>query len=231
MPTWVKQLKVLAWDLDGTLYPSVSALDEAIMDQIISALAMALSCSVDAAKIYYSRKKQELKSSTKVLDSAGINGNAFFLNIWLKLPLEQYIQPNPDLQQLFIQNQQVAHVLHTNSNTLETITRKLNCLSISINNFSTIFTSAQMKCQKPDTQAFEVLVDAMKVAPAEILYIGDRVEIDLLPAKNSGLHTCLITYRHKNTTVFQPDLTFATPNKILKYIDSLNTLLYCGKSC
>lgn len=218
MPTWIKQLKVLAWDLDGTLYPPVPALEETISSEILKALAFSLGCSEAEVTAYYNDKKKQLKSSTRVLNSAGIDGHDFFTKLWQKIPLDQYIKPNHKLQELFAQSQQFTHILHTNSNTLEVVKLKLNCLGLSIDNFSEILTFPRAGYQKPDLEAFEMLLESTHQAAEQILYIGDRPEVDLLPAKKVGLHTALVTYDRENVSGFEPDLVFETASEVLEYL-------------
>jgi putative hydrolase of the HAD superfamily len=217
MTTWLKDIKVLAWDLDGTLYPPTEELNQAIEQALVEALAAALDCSMAAAAKHYTLQKTKLKSSTKVLNQAGINGHQFFTDLWTNLPLEQFIQPNPDLERLFSTSKNLTHALHTNSNTLEIVKRKLACVGLSINHFTHIMTFPRDGYQKPDLQAFQMLVDELDETPEKILYIGDRNEVDLEPAKQLGLHTALISYSQQKSGSFQPDLVFNTPNEVLKY--------------
>jgi FMN phosphatase YigB (HAD superfamily) len=45
---------------------------------------------------------------------------------------------------------------------------------------------------KPDAGFFARVVEAAGVPPEEILYVGDRVDNDVLPARAAGLHTVRI---------------------------------------
>lgn len=220
MPTWIKQLKVLVWDLDGTLYPPEKELNQRIDREIIKALASAQGTSFEEAKSYFSKNKKELKSSTKVLDSAGIDGGAFFIDLWFKLPLVKYIKPNLELQRLLTNRNSLIHILHTNSNTLDTVKLKLDCLGVEVDNFFSILTFPKNGFQKPDKEAFEMLLDETKIEAKEILYLGDRVEVDLIPAKEIGMYTALINYGQRSSDSFNPDLEFETPMKALQQIYS-----------
>lgn len=55
-----------------------------------------------------------------------------------------------------------------------------------------IGTSDDWGASKPDPAFFERLVMAVPVSPAEILYVGDRLDNDIRPAAQAGLHTALI---------------------------------------
>lgn len=218
MNTWLKEIKVLAWDLDGTLYPPTEELNQAIEQALVAALAAALDCSAAAAAKHYTLQKTKLKSSTKVLNHAGINGHQFFTDLWTRLPLEQFIQPNPELERFFSASKNLTHVLHTNSNTLKIVKRKLACIGLSLSHFSKILTFPKNGYQKPDPEAFAMLTETVNEVSEKILYTGDRSEVDLRPAKKLGLRTALVTYGREQATDFEPDLIFKTTNDVLKFI-------------
>ncbi|MFC1417797.1 HAD family hydrolase [Streptacidiphilus cavernicola] len=55
-----------------------------------------------------------------------------------------------------------------------------------------IGTSDDWGAHKPDTVFFERVAAAVPHRPSEILYVGDRVDVDVLPAKAVGMSTALI---------------------------------------
>lgn len=224
MHTWIKQLKVLAWDLDGTLYPSTPPLNRAIDEAIVSALAAARATSLQDARHYYETTKATLKSSTKVLNSVGIDGQKFFIDLWNTLPLERYIAPNNELAALFTQPLPLQHYLHTNSNTPTIVARKLACLGIAVNSFTQIMTFPIQGIQKPDAAAFDLLIERAGCQPQEILYLGDRAEVDLVPAHSRGLYTALIgdslAKREALQQQFGIDLGFEDAALALRFISA-----------
>jgi HAD superfamily hydrolase (TIGR01549 family) len=50
-----------------------------------------------------------------------------------------------------------------------------------------VASSASMGPRKPDAAFFEAVVELLGFAPAEIAYVGDRVDNDVLPAAAAGL--------------------------------------------
>lgn len=52
--------------------------------------------------------------------------------------------------------------------------------------------SAEVGAIKPSQRPFLAAVDALGVSPSEVLFIGDSVERDILPAKALGMSTCLV---------------------------------------
>ena len=50
-----------------------------------------------------------------------------------------------------------------------------------------ISSSASLGVRKPDPQFFAGIVELAECAPAEVAYVGDRVDNDVLPARDAGL--------------------------------------------
>lgn len=55
-----------------------------------------------------------------------------------------------------------------------------------------IGTSDDWGASKPDPEFFRRVAEAAPVAPEEILYVGDRLDNDVLPAGEAGMRTALI---------------------------------------
>jgi HAD superfamily hydrolase (TIGR01549 family) len=55
-----------------------------------------------------------------------------------------------------------------------------------------ITTSDDLGAEKPSTEFFDKLVARTSFAPPEILYVGDRLDNDILPAKKAGLRAAFI---------------------------------------
>jgi HAD superfamily hydrolase (TIGR01549 family) len=55
-----------------------------------------------------------------------------------------------------------------------------------------IATSDEWGAVKPSPAFFEALISSAARPPAQILYVGDRLDVDIRPAHQAGLVTCLI---------------------------------------
>ncbi|MEV8637256.1 HAD family hydrolase [Streptosporangium sp. NPDC051023] len=55
-----------------------------------------------------------------------------------------------------------------------------------------IGTSDDWGASKPDPEFFKRVAEAVPFEPEEILYVGDRLDNDVLPASAAGMHTALI---------------------------------------
>jgi HAD superfamily hydrolase (TIGR01549 family) len=55
-----------------------------------------------------------------------------------------------------------------------------------------IVTSDDLGAEKPDVAFFHKLVDRQSLNPSSTVYVGDRLENDVLPAQKAGLHGVLL---------------------------------------
>jgi len=58
---------------------------------------------------------------------------------------------------------------------------------------------------KPEPGIFEVALERLALPPASVAYVGDKLEVDMVGAKNAGLMTVWI--RHEGGPVLDPDGT------------------------
>ena len=99
----------------------------------------------------------------------------------------------------------------TNSNSRENIKRKLELIGLSSERFEFIITSVEVGFNKPHSKIFEQLINQSKLKPSEIIYVGDREIVDIIPAKKLGIRTCLVGGISK-----EADLSVASPVELLE---------------
>ncbi len=58
--------------------------------------------------------------------------------------------------------------------------------------FSDIIVSEDLQIRKPDIAFYEAAVEVIGLAPESILYIGDSLKLDIIPAQEIGFKTALI---------------------------------------
>tara|TARA_R110001592_G_scaffold363109_2_gene680459 strand:- start:154860 stop:155507 length:648 start_codon:yes stop_codon:yes gene_type:complete len=59
-------------------------------------------------------------------------------------------------------------------------------------NFEMMFVSEELQCRKPDLSFYQRVIDGIGIPPNEMLYIGDSLELDVLPARTLGIQAYLI---------------------------------------
>jgi HAD superfamily hydrolase (TIGR01549 family) len=77
--------------------------------------------------------------------------------------------------------------------------------------FDCLGLSALVRLQKPDLRLFLAVCDSLQTLPNECIMVGDRIDNDIAPARQLGMHTVLLRYgRHirqqPRTWLERPDL-------------------------
>lgn len=87
------------------------------------------------------------------------------------------------------------------------------------NNKNTII-SEKFGVKKPSKKLFLEIIKREKIKPEEVLYVGDRYENDILPAKKLGMKTALIN--NKNNKYFLKKIPSPKPDIVVNNLFALN---------
>ena len=74
----------------------------------------------------------------------------------------------------------------------EEIIRSLNIIEVNPEWFTNILSGDDVANRKPHVDGFHRIVELSQLPAQQILYVGDKVNADILPAKAVGLQTCLV---------------------------------------
>ncbi len=58
--------------------------------------------------------------------------------------------------------------------------------------FSTVFASEMTGLKKPDVAFYRHVLQTVNLKPEEVLYVGDSIKLDMIPAQKSGMKTLLL---------------------------------------
>jgi FMN phosphatase YigB (HAD superfamily) len=89
----------------------------------------------------------------------------------------------------------------------------MTTLGIDVSIFTHILSSSELTYPKPHTEGYEKIVEMSGVPASEVLYVGDDLKKDVLPAKSVGLH---VGYMWGKCA--EADYEFASFSDILKVI-------------
>lgn len=191
-PSWINNIKVLIWDLDGTLYQELPEIKKEIHQNVIKAIVKTKSISFKKGEELYSQVYAQVKSNTKTLINLGVDKDYVLSGNWYNQAQLKYLKKDPDLVKVFKQLSNLRHIIDTNSNKQVTF-KKLKILGLDLNFFGKIFTSTDMGDKvKPDPFAFKIVLQFTKLRPQEHLFIGDSEGKEIIPAQKIGMKTCLV---------------------------------------
>ncbi len=186
-------IKVLIWDIDGTLYRSIPALSQDIFEA---------DYKVVMVHTGWTREKtiEEFHKIFKVITPSSTKTAAMLTGLPLvqvAIECEQYkdrtkyLKRDEKLISMFGKLSGFTHYMLVNG--IQEKTRDaLKVLGLSPDIFTEIVTSEIVGENKPSEKGFRYILEKTKLPPDQHLMIGDREAVDLVPAKNLGMKTCLV---------------------------------------
>ena len=78
---------------------------------------------------------------------------------------------------------------------------------------------------KPDPRGFEVAAAKMGLNPSQVVYIGDREDVDAVGALNAGMTPIIVKRSKKNNMILKPKLMLAILDRQLKEIRAVKGCL------
>lgn len=212
-PKWIKDIKMIGFDLDGTLYPNNKEIGRLMNKKQMDLVAAKLKLNRKNSEYEFNKVLTKLKSNTKSLDYLGIDGLKFCLDFWDSTNLSKYIHRDNALKNMLLKLKKHTRLsIFSNSNKISHIKKKLSLIGISPNIFNPIVSSVDIGRNKPDLKAFKEYIKRTNLKPYEILYTGDRIEVDIIPAKKAGMKTCFV-YGES----LESDLSLQKPHELYNY--------------
>ncbi|MFH1247239.1 MAG: HAD family hydrolase [Candidatus Micrarchaeota archaeon] len=192
------EIKWIWWDLDDTLYIVPSEVKEQRKKIRIKLLAQITSKPESEELWQEFLKLYEKYGSNSAVFAALGKPIDFMQNEDDKINILYYLKKDKRTAAMFQYFSQlpIKHGLFTN-NRAERAKSILHHVGIDPNLFSVILTKEHVK-PKPSLEGFEKIIEISQVKPSEILFVGDRVKTELIPAKQVGMQTCLVWSEEKN---------------------------------
>jgi len=102
------------------------------------------------------------------------------------------LEPNEVIRDTLRQLKKVVPIsLFTNFNT-EMILATLAAIGIDPEWFTRILSGDDVSERKPAPDGFYKMIELSGIPASQVMYVGDRVAVDILPAKEVGMKTCLV---------------------------------------
>jgi len=186
-----REIRAIVFDLDGTLYVS-SEFAASIQEGAAVYLGGVLGVGVEEARQALAEARNRLTKERGVAQTLSttcglLGGNipdmhAFF-QTWLS-PESYLSRDNRVIALMECLRQRFELVLYTNNNLL--LTARITALLGIEGYFSRIFTIDDTWKAKPDGDRLEQILKAIGLPPGEVLFVGDRYEVDLHLPEQKG---------------------------------------------
>lgn len=186
------KIKAIGFDVDGTLYSAPDAMSVEVAKILIEKAASALSRDPDELAEEYIKRRDEFRSNTKTLNSFGLDGEKIFQDVWDGIAIEKYVAKDDRLVKMIEKLKLKYQVFLISNGTGKQVERKLKYLGLNYTDFDPRIYCYDQGWMKPDPQPFLAAIESLNIAPEEIVYVGDRVDIDVEGAKAVGMKTIYV---------------------------------------
>ncbi len=191
-------VKAIVFDLDGTLYVSerfdqvVWASAARYAGELLGQPAAVGGCELNALRQRLSEERGTLQTMAVAIEAMGGTVPELHRRFAEELDPQPFIEPDPRVLPLIeALGQRYTSWLLTNNN--RTLTDKiLGTLGLEAA-FERVITINDTWRPKPDEAVLDELLEALGCRPAEVLFVGDRYDIDLRLPADRGCPVLLTT--------------------------------------
>jgi len=188
----VLSARCILFDLDGTLYDSPEYSDR-LEAEIVRFVSEQLRLGESETKALLDRRKKELGTLTRTIQSLGIDRNAFFDIMADRIDPSLYILGDPTVRSVIGTLKERGFKTGLVSNSGRPLVRKiLAAIGLEESLFDVTVTSTEAE-PKPSPQIFMLALAKVHYDADEVVYVGDREEAEIRPAKHFGLKAVLVS--------------------------------------
>ena len=189
-----RETYAIGFDLDGTLYRSTPEMNDRIRTQIAEKILKRRPDlrDISTARIFFEKYYATLNSGSKVLKQVGYENPKRVMEEYLATAdILDLIERDDELVKTLegLHNRYFQYLLTSSPEQLSL--QKLECIGINPELFNLRIFGDQNLSKREGT-AFEYAVRSSSYPADEHVYIGDRREPDILPAKNLGMKTIAV---------------------------------------
>jgi HAD superfamily hydrolase (TIGR01549 family) len=187
-----KKIKAIGFDVDGTLYNTPDSMSVAVAKILIEKAAAALLRDPDDLAEEYIKRRDEFRSNTKTLNSFGLDGEKIFQDVWDGIAIEKYVTPDDKLVKMIAKLKKIYQIFIISNGTGRQVERKLQYLGLNYKDFDPRIYCYDQGWMKPDPQPFLAALESLQLNPGEIVYVGDREDIDIEGAQAVGMQAIYV---------------------------------------
>lgn len=180
------------FDFGGTLFretPEFSVVHD--KHRVVVYAKLVNEQNLDKAKKDYDELYKRYGSNSAAFRSLGVKSD-YWMKEFEKLDLSDLIKPNPEIiNTLSAIKKKVPISIFTNLRPAK-IRDTLEHLQIPFEYFTHIISGDDVAERKPHLEGFNKMVSLSKLPADKLMFIGDRIDVDIKPAKQVGMATCLV---------------------------------------
>lgn len=189
----LRGVKYLGFDLDGTLYQETGDAEKALRREIFQRYAALQNISYVEAFGMIEGRKRIIGSTHRTLGLLGVENAGEFINhCAASIGLDQFLSPDQRLYDLLVKAKEKYSLFLITNVPQQNAIRRLQKLGLIPSIFNVLIYGDVYR--KVEVHAFERSLIELKIThdPWSCLYIGNRVDTDIIPAKLAGMRTIYI---------------------------------------
>lgn len=185
-------IKHVWFDMDGTLTVHTKEFDKVHDDLRYKTYASVVGREVDDKLIAeYEDLYKKYGSNSAVFTSLG-QPSDFWMQYFDQIDQNRYYEPLPDIFDTLDKLRQIVPIsLFTNAR-LANAHKTLEVVSVDAEWFTHILSGDDIQNRKPALDGFHLMIEKSGLPAEQLLYVGDRVDVDIKPAKAVGMKSCLV---------------------------------------
>lgn len=202
------------FDMDGTLTVHTEEFDKVHNDLRYTTYASVVGREVDDALIdEYEELYRKCGSNSAVFTSLG-KPSDFWMQYFDQIDQTRYYEPIPDIYETLDRLRQIVPIsLFTNAR-LANAQKTLSVVNVGADWFTHILSGDDVQNRKPALDGFHLMIEKSGIPAGQILYVGDRVDVDIKPAKAVGMLSCLVYSKSSDA-----DFSYVTFSDLLKLFE------------
>jgi len=185
-------IKHIWFDFGGTLYRETPKF-HAVHDQHRYKTYAELTGKTDheVAKQEFHELYNKHGSNSAVFRSLGQSSD-YWMKSMDELDFTAILHPDPEVTETLKNLQPLVGISLFTNFPHKRIVDLLDHLEIQASMFTHILSGDDVAERKPALDGFHLMVEKSGIPANQILYVGDRVDVDVKPAKAVGMKTCLL---------------------------------------
>ena len=211
----VKQIKAVGFDVDGTLYHTPQAMSVEVGKILIAKAAAELSQDPDDLAEEYLRRRDEYRSNTQTLNSFGLNGEKIFQEVWDGIEIERYVSKDTKLVKMMAKLTKKYQLFIITNGSGRQVERKLTHLGLDYHIFDPRIYCYDQGWVKPEPAPFLAAMESLNFKPEEIVYVGDREDVDIDGAAAVGMKTIFVGGSSASSGLSKADASCETVYDVL----------------
>lgn len=185
-------IKHVWFDMDGTLTVHTDEFDEVHNGLRYKTYASVVGRDVDEALIdEYEALYKKYGSNSAVFTSLG-RPSDFWMQYFDQIDQASYYEPIPDIYQTLDRLRKIVPISMFTNARLANAQKTLSVVKVDAGWFTHILSGDDVQNRKPALDGFHLMIEKSGIVAQQILYVGDRVDVDIKPAHAVGMLSYLV---------------------------------------